>query len=319
MIRMGQDSRYDVVEQFERELAEFFGVKHVIALSSGSMADIIALAVLKYKFPEKKKVLVPALTFIAQVNAVIHNGLEPVFYDLDGSTKEPIELNEILCYFPVHLLGKPVRWNDCPFPIVEDACEAFGSKLNGKYVGTLGDMGTFSFYSTHSISTGEGGCIVTNNDEYAVLAKKLRNHGSVSYDDPLQKFHFDMIGFNGKMPAVCAEEGLKQMKLVSDALRKRHDNFIAMDGQELEDEYIVPHGFPAYYENRDEKMRELLEKGIDCRTIFSCIPTQEKAYEYLGYKEGDFPMAEKVGRTGLYVPCHQNLTEAEVVYIKSCL
>lgn len=309
VLREGKIGQSEMVQEFERRFAEFLGVKYAIATANGTMADTIALAVLKSKFPGKTKVAVPALTFIAQINSVYYNHLEPVFYDVG---KEPYVDEETLCVFPVHLLGKPVKI-PTGVPVIEDACEALGSKLNGKYCGTMGDMGTFSFFPSHTITTGEGGMIVTDNDEYAEVARKLRNHGKNKSDD----FKFDVIGFNGKMGSLQAAIGVSLMDTLQEQIEKRHNNYILMGGKEGPDEYIVPHGFPMFYESRDEKMEELKEAGIECRRLFSSIPTQEKAYEFLGYyKLGDFPEAERIGDTGLYVPCHQGLALDEIDYIR---
>jgi CDP-6-deoxy-D-xylo-4-hexulose-3-dehydrase len=122
----------EYIEQFEEKFAKFMRVDYAVAVSSGTMADTIALAVLKNIYPEKKKVLVPALTFIAQVNSIIYNGLEPIFYDIDSVSDYN---EEILCKFPVHLLGKPTKeYKIYPGITVEDACEALGSKrLSNEY------------------------------------------------------------------------------------------------------------------------------------------------------------------------------------------
>ena len=306
-----RDGGIKEVQEFERQFAEFMGVKYAVAVCNGTMADIIALAVLKEKFPNKKKVIMPALTFVAQLNAVLFNNLEPVFYDVCDIVVPP---DDSLCLFPVHLLGKPQEF-DSNLPVIEDACEALGSKYrNDELCGTAGDMGVFSFYATHTMTTGEGGMIVTNNEEYANIARSLRNFG-----EGREKFRYDRIGWNAKMSKQAAELGLEGMKTLKRDLKKRHANYLYMGGKEEEGEYIVPHGLPRFYENRDVKMKELKEKGIDCRPIFSCLPTQEPAYAFLGHKEGDFPEAERIGKTGLYVPCHQNLTKEEMDYIKQCV
>lgn len=341
------------IDKFEKRFAEFFKVKYAVAVSSGTMADTIALAVLKQFYPGNK-VIVPALTFIAQINSLYYNHLEPVFYDynekfwlheeleynqLEEQQKwakyykkgkkvklwkkkyEKDDLKNILCFFPVHLLGQPyhIEFSAFPFdfPVVEDACEALGSK-DVKYCGTKGDMGTFSFFPSHTLALGEGGMIVTNREEYADMAKKLRNHGRVDGES----FHFDTIGFNGKMPAKIAELGLTLMNRLPEDLQKRNENYLLMGGEQKNGQFIVPHGFPVFYdtkEERDRKREELKSKGIDSRNMFSSIPTQEKAYEHLGYKYLDFPYSEWVGDHGLYVPCHQNLSREEVLYIKKSL
>lgn len=309
-----RDGGIKEVQEFERQFAEFMGVNHAVAVSNGTMADVLALAVLKEKFPEKKKVIMPALTFAAQLNAVLFNNLEPVFYDYGYRIDLPNWNNDVLCFFPVHLLGKPESRSYLGVPKIEDSCESLGSKIHGQQCGTFGDMGTFSFYATHTMTTGEGGIIITNSEEYANIARSLRNFG-----EGKEKFRYDRIGWNAKMSKQAAELGLEGMKTLKQDLEKRHDNYLYMGGKEEEGEYIVPHGLPRFYENRDEKIKELKEKGIDARPIFSCLPTQEPVYSFLGYKFGDFPEAERIGRTGLYVPCHQNLTKEEMDYIVSNL
>ena len=311
-IREKKIGQSEYIEVFEQKFADFLGVKYAVAVCNGTMADTIALAVLKSFYPNKREVLVPALTFVAQVNSIMYNNLIPVFYDID---RLPEPNSETLCVFPVHLLGEPETIVTEGVPVIEDACEALGSKIDGKFCGTIGDMGTFSFFPSHAISTGEGGMIVTNNEDYAKKARQLRNHAKVTGDD----FKFDEIGFNGKMTSLQAMVGISLMHELPEILKRRHDNFVYMGGEEMPGQYIVPHGLPAYFENRDEKMKELKAKGVDCRRIFSSIPTQEKAYAFMGHKLGDFPAAEAVGDRGLYVPCHQNLTKDEMDYIKQCL
>lgn len=317
LLRRGIVGQSEVIEEFEEAFAKWLGVKHCVAVSSGTMADTIALAVLKHSFPGKKKVVVPAHTFIAQINAVTHNGLEPVFYDKE---RDAIALNpdDALCYFPVHLLGRPNHIVCGGIPIIEDSCEAMGSALLGKKCGTYGDMGTFSFFPSHTITTGEGGMISTNNEDYAKLAKRLRNHGKISTDD----FHFDLIGFNGKMTSIQAALGLQALKTIDDVIAKRRDNYFALGGEEGAGEFISPHAFPVERksrQDRDKAMEFLRSKGVECRNFFSSIPTQEKAYSFPGHKLGDFPEAESYGDKWLYVPVHQGLTENDIDHIKACL
>lgn len=304
------------IEAFEAQFARYLGVKYCIAVSSGTMADAIALAVLKYEFPGKTKVAVPALTFIAQVNSILYNGLTPVFYD-----ERPVFDEDTLCIFPVHLLGTPVL-EESDFqqgvPVIEDACEALGSRYKGKLVGTFGDMGTFSFFPSHTISTGEGGMIATDNEEYAMLARSLRNHGKSSPDS----FHFDMVGFNGKMTSVSAAIGISLMNDLPTMAERRHQNFLLLGGIEEPEAHTVPHGFPRMAkdkEERDEWRERLFDAGIDSRNLFSSIPTQEKAYAFMGHKLGDFPSSEDIGNRGLYVPIHQGLTIEELIHIKKTL
>ncbi len=304
----GMIGQSPLIEEFEQKFAEKIGSRHAIAVCSGSMADIIALAVMK-EIHGRTEVILPALTFAAQLNAVLINGLTPVFYDDIGDVGELIT-NDTLCVFPVHLLGVRTELDDWGVPIVEDACEAMGTEG----CGTTGDVGTFSFFPSHTITTGEGGMIVTNDDRIASIARQLRNHGRRTG----QNFRFDLVGFNGKMSAVNAAIGIGMLEDFDDIVKRRKANYKKLGGT-LD---ICPHAFPALYssrEERDAKLEELRENGVEARNLFSCLPTQELAYKFLRKREGQFTHSEYVGDCGLYVPCHQDLTDAEIKKIKSLL
>ena len=315
MIYLGaKQNSLEKIEAYEQKFADLVGSKYAIAVSSGTMADTVAMAVMKAQNPDKKKVLVPALTFVAQINSIMYNGLTPVFYDV---LTEDIP-DDILCIFPVHLLGMPAQIPKTTVPIIEDTCEALGSMADGKYLGTIGDMGTYSTYVAHTISTGEGGMIVTNNKEKADLARRLRNHSSQG-GDITERFKFAHIGFNGKMSIESAENGLAALDNAEEVFQKRNDNYLYLGGGQFEGERIVPHALPVQRDNRDEFMHELQAKGIDSRRLFSCVPVEEEAYAFMGYKKGDFPQSEHISNKGLYVPCHEALTKEELDTIKEAI
>lgn len=331
MLLHGVIGQSEVIEEFEEAFAKWVGVKYCVAVSSGTMADTIALAVLKHFYPGRNKVILPALTFIAQANAIVHNGLTPVFVDVGAdmnmNMKEALEkasVKDTLCLFPTHLLGRAVEGltgqNYRNLPVIEDSCEAMGSTgYYGGKCGTAGLMGTFSFFPSHTITTGEGGMIVTNSPDCAALAKRLRNHGKTSSQD----FHFDVIGFNAKMTSIQAAIGIGMLKTINDVIEKRRKAFFALGG--LDNPYhgnISPHAFPVLCESeaaRDKMMESLRAAGVECRNLFSSIPTQEKAYAYLGHKLGEFPLAEDVGRKGLYVPVHQGLSKEDIETIRGVI
>lgn len=318
--RIGQGP---LIREFEERFAEWVGSRYAIAVASGTAADTIALAVLKYLKPEQDEVILPALTFAAQLNAVLYNGLKPVFVDY-GETSQGWArkvTSRTLCSFPVHLLG---NLQDCArlkgVAKVEDACEAMGTSFEGKKVGTFGDMGTFSFFPSHAMTTGEGGMIVTDDEACAEIARTLRNHGKTSGAD----FHFDVVGFNGKMTSIEAALGIEALKEVDEAIAKRYANWKYLGGvNEIEHVYkISPHAFPVVLnskEERDDMMERLTINGIECRNFFSSLPTQESAYAFLGHKLGEFPEAERIGDCGLYVPCHSYLEKEDLDRIKSVI
>lgn len=324
LLRNGHVGQTAVIEEFEKAFATWLGVKHCVAVCSGTMADTIALAVLKAQHPGKTEVILPALTFAAQLNSVLYNGLTPVFVD-HGIDDRGLVTPQTLCRFPVHLLGRVSKnaYRPSSVPIVEDACEAMGTSFSSDgYVdvkcGTVGTMGTFSFFPSHTVTTGEGGMIATNDAECAALARRLRNHGKSDG----QMFRFDLIGFNGKMATIPAALGMGLLPTISGAIAQRRRNYLELGGHEEPWEYVCPHAFPVLCVDQNERDRALdvcRAEGIECRNVFSSLPTQEKAYRRLGYDLGDFPIAEDIGRRAFYVPVHQGLTSGDMETIKRVL
>lgn len=317
----------DFVKLFEEKVASFLGVKYAVAVTNGSMADIIALACLKHLYPKKTEVIVPALTFIAHTNSVLVNGLKPVFVDVDLNCQIDVEkirekiTDDTLCIFPANLLGKECDMEvimslakEYNIPVIEDSCEAFG-------IAPKGDFATYSFYPSHTITTGEGGMIATNSKELYELAKKIRNHGRES-DEILYKFHFDAIGFNGKMANIIAAIGCDSIDYASQAIKSRRLNVEALNGiLGLNWHATSPHCYPMMYEDmirRDMKLVELEDNGIEARKLFSCLPLEE-CYKDLGHKMGEFPVAEEIGRRGLFVPIHQDLSIDDINKISGVL
>lgn len=337
------------IQEFERGLAEFLGVKNVVATANGTLADAVALAAAKIKggLPadrqgERNEVIVPALTFIAQINAVYYNHLKPVFVDVGYDYQVDVEkieekiTNNTLAIMPAHLLGRPAKMDRIlaiakkyNLLVVEDACESLGSCYQNQLCGTIGHMGCFSFYVSHSITTGEGGAIITNDDDFAELARSLRNHGRQGTQAG-EHYLFPHIGFSAKMNALEAIIGLGIIGQLPKYIEKRHQNMLKMNEflgknyfYDRENEYIVPHAYPVLVsskEVRDKLLVDLPEKfGIEARQAFYSIPTQSEAYEFLGEKLGSYPVAEDIGNRGLYVPCHQNLNDEDLAKIADVL
>lgn len=323
------------VKEFEDRVASLIGVKHAIAVNNGTMADMVAVAAAKAKRPEKTEVIVPAYTFVAQTNSVVINGLTPIFVDCDKNfqidiKKVKVAVNEnTLAIFGVHLFGangnmeelKKIADENDVF-LIEDTCEAFAGEVSGKKFGTIGDMGTFSFFPSHTISTGEGGMIITNDDEFASLCRKISNHSRRS-DSILEKFHFDYVGFNGKMSNVLAAIGCGVVGLTDEVIEKRRAN-VRLYNALLNKYWFAssPHCYPVLFNTREERdamLVKLEENGIEGRKLFSSLPTQENVYKAYGFKMGDFPNAEDFGNRGLFVPVHQGLTEEDIKKVCSVI
>lgn len=316
------------VIEFEEKAQKLLQVKHAIAVCNGTMADMVAVASLRNIRPDRNEVIVPALTFIAHPNSVLINGLIPIFVDvrqdfqIDVETIEEKITPRTLAIFPVHLLGKCADMDKIvdiarkhDIFIIEDCCEAWGAKPD-KFVGTYGDFGTFSFFPSHTITTGEGGMVITNSDILAEYARKARNHGRRS-QKVLETFHFDFIGFNGKMNNLSAAVGCGTIGSTEIVVEKRRKN-IEIYNELLDTAWYAdsPHCYPYGYassQDRDKALLRLEKHDVEGRKLFSCIPRIE-------YKiPGSYPVADEIGEKWLFVPVHQNLSREDIVKVCSLL
>ena len=247
------------VREFEERFACLVGSKEAVALSSGTDADALALAVL-YDYGSKRgdEIIVPALSFVATGNAILQAGFIPVFVDIDKRTLniDPVKIVEKItertrAIMPVHLMGKPANMDAINaiakkyhLFVIEDAAEAHGAIYKGRNVGTLGDMAAYSLYVAHIISTVEGGVITTDNNDFAEILRSLRSHGRAckckscvlnkasaycskrfSNDDNADiRFIFERIGFSAKMNEIEAAIGLGNISIFHEILKKRREN-----------------------------------------------------------------------------------------------
>ena len=316
------------IKRFEEKVAKFHGVKHGIAVANGTIADIVGLAALKALRPEKTQVIVPALTFIAQTNAIIACGLEPVFVDvgydhqIDADQVEERIGEDTLAIMATNLLGiscdsdKLVRLaaKHNVF-LMEDSCEAYG-------IPPRGDLSTYSFFPSHTITTGEGGMVLTDNQEIADACRAAMNHGRYK-DGILNKFHFATFGINGKMTNLQAAVGCAIVETGQDVIDQRRKNVELYNKWCNKDWYSdSPHCYPVMYrttEARDSTLLRLEKNNVEARKLFSCLPTQEKVYEHMNYPAGSFPVAEDIGNRGLFVPIHQDLSKEDIDFIGDIL
>jgi len=252
-----------LVRELEKKFSKLIGTKEAVAVSSGTDADALALAVL-YDFGAKRQdeVIVPALSFVATGNAVLQAGFTPVFVDIDAETLniDPSKIERVItkntrAIMPVHLMGKPADMDSInaiakkhKLFVIEDAAEAYGAVYKGRNIGTLADMAAFSLYVAHIITTVEGGMVVSDKPEFAEVLRSLRAHGRAckcescilnvnsGYCDKRFKygknqdirFIFERIGFSSKMNELEAAVGLGNFELYSQTLKKRHENLLYM-------------------------------------------------------------------------------------------
>lgn len=257
----GMVSNGKYVREFEEKFAKLVNAKEAVAVSSGTDADILALATL-YDCGAKRgdEIILPALSFVSTGNAVLHAGFKPVFVDIE---KETLNINSSLiekeitkktrAIMPVHLMGKPAKMDIINLIakkhnlyVIEDAAEAHGAVYKGKNVGQWGDISAYSLYVAHIITTIEGGIVTTNNKEFAEILRSLRCHGRAckckvcvintafghcekrfKYGKDI-RFIFERVGFSSKMNELEAAVGLGSLKMYHEIIDKRHRNLIAM-------------------------------------------------------------------------------------------
>ncbi|HOW35779.1 MAG TPA: DegT/DnrJ/EryC1/StrS family aminotransferase [Candidatus Omnitrophota bacterium] len=271
------------VHEFEDRFAKLVGVRHAVALSSGTDADILAMAVL-YDFGAHRgdEIIVPALSFVATGNAVLHAGFKPVFVDIKRETlnidPEKIEAaitKKTRAIMPVHLMGKPAPMEAInaiakkhKLFVIEDAAEAHGAVYKGKNVGLWSDMAAYSTYVAHIITTIEGGIVTTNREDFAEILRSLRAHGRACKCDVCVvntnsgycakrfkygkdiRFVFERVGYSAKMNELEAAIGLGSLTLYHKIIEKRRHNLLTMIERLKEfDQYLT-----TIEEEKDERI-----------------------------------------------------------------
>lgn len=326
------------VQEFEKEVQNFTGAKHAIAVASGTDALVIASDILGFK--EGKEVITSPFTFLASTSCIAKHGGKPIFVDIDKDTFN-IDINKIeekinkntVGIIPIHLFSQMADMDAVMtladkyhLRVLEDAAEAFGMRWMGKedklkHSGTIGDFGIFSFFPTKTLGAyGDGGMIVTNDDELAKVARSYRVHGATV------KYHYDYIGYNSRLDGIQAAVLNVKMKYINDAIKKR-DTIAKWYLERLKDctEIILPkikgnqesvyYVFNILTEKRDE-LAEYLKKNEIQYSIYYPMPLHlQKCFSYLGYKKGDFPIAESVSERILALPIYPEITKQEVDFV----
>ncbi|SLM18708.1 Pleiotropic regulatory protein [uncultured spirochete] len=325
------------VAEFEKEAAAWLGVKYAVGVASGSDALVLGSDILGFK--DGAEVLTPTFTFFASTSCVARLGGKPVLVDMDEETLEMDVAqaagkvsDKTVGIIPVHLFLQPTPMQEVMelartynLKVLEDAAEAWGmeSRVDGVWrkAGTIGDIGGFSFFPTKTLgSYGDAGLMVTNDEELYSKIKSYRVHGSSV------KYHHDYIGYNSRLDSLQAAVLRVKLKITNEAIaaRARHAKHyterlsgisglrIPLIGQGSRGVYYV---YNILVPRRDELAATLKGKGIGT-SIYYPIPLHlQKCFAYLGYKEGDFPVAERVCRQILALPIFPELRDDEVDYV----
>ncbi|MFX1563504.1 MAG: DegT/DnrJ/EryC1/StrS family aminotransferase [Promethearchaeota archaeon] len=322
--------------KFEKAFAKFIGAKHAIAVNSGTAALHAALLALNVKPGDE--VIAPPFSFIATTNMILLCGAKVVFADIDPLTfnLDPEKVKSAItsktkAIMPVHLYGHPTEMDPLlelaqkhDLGIIEDSCQAHGTRYRGRQVGTIGDVGCFSLYPSKVITTGEGGMLTTNNDELAVILRRIRTHGEV------QPYEFVRLGHNYRMPEIEAAIGVEQLKRLPGFLKQRRKNAKYLSKQLSEVEGIaLPHEADWATHNwylytirvqkpykRDTVQKKLQEAKIGAAIYYEVPLHLTPIYRKLfNYKKGMMPVTEQATQEVLSLPVHPALTDSELAWI----
>jgi perosamine synthetase len=333
------------VDKFERKFAEYLGVRHAVTTTSGTTA--LHLALVAAGIGPGDEVMIPAFTMIATAAAVCYTGAKPVLIETERASwnLDPEDVARKLtprtkAIVPVHVYGHACDMDALTralagqrVMIIEDAAEAIGSEYRGRRCGSLGELACFSFFANKLITTGEGGMVVTNDDE---LNGRLRYYKNLAFprSGPRRYFH-EAIGFNYRMPNLLAAFGLGQLECVDKYLASRRRNAQAynalLGGQRgittpPEADYTLNsywmYGIlieDDFGPSRDEVVSALAAAKIETRTFFISMHRQPALIDYGCDTSGDYPVTDELARKGLYLPSGSGLTQPQIERVASTL
>jgi dTDP-4-amino-4,6-dideoxygalactose transaminase len=324
------------VAEFEEQFAGYCGVKHCVGINSGTSALIMALKALDVG--EGDEVITTPNTFIATAEAISFAGATPVFvdiedrsYNLDPAKLEKAITRKTKAVIPVHLYGQPADMDPIlkiaekkRVAVIEDSAQAHGAEYKGKKTGALAEVACFSFYPGKNLGAyGEGGAITTNDEEIAQKARMLRDHGSP------KKFYHEFIGNNCRLEGIqgaVLSVKLKHLDKWNDGRRKNADlyrKYLEGSGVGVPEEMPyakhVYHVFCVRVKDREKLIDFLKEKGVFTNIHYPIPIHLQKAYQFLGYKKGDFPVTEGCMDDILSMPMFAELTEEEIKYTAECI
>ena len=327
------------VEKFEEDFSKYIGTKYGVGVNSGSDALFLALKALGIS--KGDEVITVSHTFISTVDAIVRNGAKPVFVDIDSDTYcidvtkiEERITNKTKAILPVHLYGHPADMEPIMeiaqrhnLHVIEDACQAHSAEYKGKKVGSIGDVGCFSFYPIKNLGAyGDGGIAVTDNGELAEKVRMLRNYGQV------QKYYHDFVGVNSRLDEIQA--AILRVKLRHlDEWNERRKKVAKLYNELLKDSKIVKpfekdyakHVYHLYVircKERSKVQQHLLENGIQTQIHYPVPVHKQKAYLDLGF-DTHLPVTETICNEILSLPMYPWLSNEEVLVvggeIKKCL
>jgi perosamine synthetase len=330
------------LDLFERRLAAYVGAPYGVGVSSGTAG--LHLCMVAAGVGEGDAVLTTPFSFVASANCVLYERARPIFVDIDPLTLtiEPNALEAAAkklvarrqrpkAILPVHVFGHPADMDPIRdvaaryrLAVIEDACEAIGVAYKGRAVGTLGDAAVFAFYPNKQLTTGEGGMIVTDDPAWDGLFRSLRNQGRDVFDGWLQH---SRLGWNYRLDELSAALGAVQVERLEEILAQRARVAEAYTRRLIRLEHVTTPAIAPWVSrmswfvyvvrlapwlDRDAVIRALEEHGVPSRAYFPPIHLQPFYRERFGFRPGDFPVSEEMGRRCLALPFFGAMTDAQI-------
>ena len=330
VLSSGQLAQGPVVEAFEREFAAWCGVKHAVAVNSGTAA--LHLLMLAHGVGEGDEVITSPFTFVASANAALFVGARPVFVDIEPQTYclDPEKVEAAItprtkAIMPIDLYGHPAAVPEIHdiarrhgIAVIEDACQAHGAAIGNRKAGALGVSASFSFYPTKNMTTAEGGMVTTDDDVIAGKVGVLRQHGAT------HRYLHDVLGFNFRMTDISAAIGRAQLaKLDRFNERRRRNASVLDEGLAGVAGVRLPRERPGYRHvyhqytitvegDRDRLQQGLREQGVGTAVHYPIPVHRQPLYQQLGYREVSLPVAEHAAAHVLSLPVHPALSESDL-------
>ena len=327
---------------FEEAMAAYAGVRHAVAVDSGTAA--LHLIVKALGLGPRDQVLVPSFTFAASVNALLYEGVTPIFVDMEPETYN-LDVADLYhrinhrtkAIMAVDVFGHPANWDGLEkvasqhgLALIDDCCEALGATYKGRKLGSFGAAGAFAFYPNKQITTGDGGMIVTDDDKLARLCRSYANQCREEMGAWLQH---DRLGHNYRLDEMSAALGLSQMGKLEKFISKRErvarlysEGLASLEG--VRAPIVQPGVRMSWFVyvvtldkgcDRDRTLEAMAREGVPCRGYFAPIHTQPYIRERFGDLKGTLPVTEAYAKRTLALPFHNGLEESEVDHVLAVL
>ncbi|MFX1417092.1 MAG: DegT/DnrJ/EryC1/StrS family aminotransferase [Promethearchaeota archaeon] len=354
VLQSGMLAEGKVSREFEKRFADYVGAKHATVTTNGTTALSTALEAIEIQPGDE--VITTSFTFIASANTIAMIGAVPVFvdvrpdtYNMDPTLIEKAISDKTRAIMPVHIFGNPCEMGPImeiaekhDLMVIEDACQAHGATVDGKMVGSIGHVATFSFYATKNLMTGEGGMITTDNQEIRDRCLMIKNHGR----GPEGGYTHYRIGYNYRMLDIVAALGVVQMERMPEVVKRRRENAKVYDeffqGIEQATPQVVLSGMESAYHvyaprilsetlMRDELVQSLRREGVGSRPVYAIPCHRQETYEnisewrwakyieYPDYSSLSLPNSEEIGDKHFEIPVQPGVGKDEMRYILDVL